>query len=193
MPVARNTARIAASRRCANVLPWHALRQRRKFYAGEERHRLTFTMGARSPVIGSGRSSSTASHRRNRRTARYCLPAYAVLYSPSSRTVHRRTSGRRPRPATWSCPSREQDAGGGEPAAPRYSSGSSGGALPSAARCSANEATSASNGPASRCFGTRGRRRGREHSFTLVPPDLALRPCPECAGLRRYADKYGSA
>ena len=54
MPVARNTARIAASRRCANVLPRHALLQFRKFYAGEERHRLLPHLGRAQPGHGVG-------------------------------------------------------------------------------------------------------------------------------------------
>src|ERR1700685_977986 len=88
MPAASSTSMIAASLRAWKLLPRHDCRR-----AESSSLRTTGTgpgagFGARSPDTGSGRSSSTASHRRNRRTARNWLLAYAALYSPSSRTVH---------------------------------------------------------------------------------------------------------
>jgi hypothetical protein len=62
MPVARNTARIAASRRCANVLPWHALSSLESSPLVKNGTGLSATLGARSLAIGSAISSSTCSH-----------------------------------------------------------------------------------------------------------------------------------
>ena len=79
MPVARNTARIAASRRWANVLPWHALPSLESSTLVKNGTGLSLTAGARSPAIGSGTSSSAASHPKNCRSDRYCWRAYASL------------------------------------------------------------------------------------------------------------------
>ena len=70
MPVAWNTAMIAASRRAANVLPRQAFSKAdssRLVNTGTSR---TATLGARSLAIGSGISSSVASHLKNCRSAR---------------------------------------------------------------------------------------------------------------------------
>ena len=50
---------------------------------------LVGTPGGFSPAIGSGISSSAASHLENCCRARYWLLAYAALYRSSSRTIHR--------------------------------------------------------------------------------------------------------
>ena len=80
---------IAASRRAPKLLPWQARRSAESSSLVNTGTSCGFAVGARNPDVGSGRSSSAASHRRNRRTARNWLLAYAVLYSPSSHTVHR--------------------------------------------------------------------------------------------------------
>jgi len=80
---------IAVSRRAAKLLPWQARRNAESSSLVNTGTRRGLAVGARNPAVGSGRSCSAASQRRNRRTARNWLLAYAVLYSPSSRTVHR--------------------------------------------------------------------------------------------------------
>jgi hypothetical protein len=79
----------AVSRRAPKLLPWQARRNAEISPLVNTGTSRGFAVGARNPATGSGRSSSRASQRRNRRTARNWLLAYAVLYSPSSRTVHR--------------------------------------------------------------------------------------------------------
>src|ERR1035438_7925331 len=79
MPVARNTARIAASRRCANVLPRHALPSLESSTLVKNGTGFSLTAGARSLAMGSAISSSSASQRKNCRSDRYCWRAYVRL------------------------------------------------------------------------------------------------------------------
>ena len=79
MPVARNTDKIAASRRCANVPPWHAFSSLESSTLVKTGTGVSLTAGARSLAIGSGISSSAASHPKNWRSDRYCWRAYAPL------------------------------------------------------------------------------------------------------------------
>ena len=89
IPVARNTAIRAASRRCANARPAQARSSRGRSPAAKTGTGLSGTPGGFSPAIGSGTSSSAASHLKNCWRARYWLLAYALLYRSSSRTIHR--------------------------------------------------------------------------------------------------------
>jgi len=75
MPVAANTAMIAASRRAANVLPWQVFSSADSSTLVNTGTSRTATLGARSLSIGSGISSSVASHLKNCRRARYWLLA----------------------------------------------------------------------------------------------------------------------
>ncbi|MGO9218057.1 MAG: hypothetical protein ACLP5E_09880 [Streptosporangiaceae bacterium] len=75
MPVARNTAMIAASRRWANVRPAHAWSIRDSSSAVKTGTSFSAAAGGRSPAIGSGIPSSAASHRKNCCRARYWLLA----------------------------------------------------------------------------------------------------------------------
>jgi len=70
MPVAVNTAMIAASRRAANDLPWQALSSPDSSTLVKTGTAVTVTFGARSRVIGSGDCSSSARHLKNCRSAR---------------------------------------------------------------------------------------------------------------------------
>jgi hypothetical protein len=73
---------IAASRRAAKLVPWQARRNAESSSLVNTGTSRGFAVGARNPDVGSGRSYSEASHRRNRRTTRNWWLAYAVLYSP---------------------------------------------------------------------------------------------------------------
>ena len=88
MPVAVNTAMIAASRRAANDLPWQALFRSDSSTLVKTGTAVTVTFGARSRAIGSGSSSSAARHLKNCRSARNWMLAYALLYRSSSCTIH---------------------------------------------------------------------------------------------------------
>ena len=70
MPVAVNTAMIAASRRVANELPWQALARADSSTLVNTGTSRTATLGARSRFIGSGISSSAVRHLKNCRRAR---------------------------------------------------------------------------------------------------------------------------
>ena len=70
MPVAVNTAMIAASRRAANDRPWQAPCSSDSSTLVNTGTAVTVTLGARSRVIGSGESSSPARHLKNCRSAR---------------------------------------------------------------------------------------------------------------------------
>ena len=90
----------AASRRCANPRPAHARSSADSSAALNTGTSFSVTLGGRSPVIGSGRSSSAASHLKNCCRPRYWLLAYALLYRPSRHTIHSWISC----PRTWSPP-----------------------------------------------------------------------------------------
>jgi hypothetical protein len=80
IPVAQNTAIIAAPQRCWNDRPVHArssLSRSPEVKTGTGR---SGTCGGRSPAIGSGISSSAASHLKNYCRARNWLLAYAAPY-----------------------------------------------------------------------------------------------------------------
>src|ERR1035437_7985602 len=94
IPVARNTAITAASRRCWNERPAQARSSRDRSSPVKTGTGLPGTCGGLIPSIGSGNSSSPASHLKNCCSARYWLLAYALLYRPSSHTIHRCTSCR---------------------------------------------------------------------------------------------------
>jgi hypothetical protein len=65
MPVAVNTAMIAASRRAANDLPWQVFASSDSSPLVNTGTAVTVTFGARSRVIGSGACSSSARHLKN--------------------------------------------------------------------------------------------------------------------------------
>src|ERR1035441_4441864 len=94
IPVARNTAITAASRRCANERPAQVRSSRDRSSAVKTGTGLAGTRGGLIPSIGSPTSSSAASHLKNCCSARYWLLAYALLYRSSSHTIHRCTSCR---------------------------------------------------------------------------------------------------
>jgi len=75
MPVARNTAMTAASRRCAKVLPRHASSSFDSSTLVKTGTAFASARGARIAAIGSGRPSSSASHLKNCRRARNWMPA----------------------------------------------------------------------------------------------------------------------
>ena len=76
MPVALNTAMMAVSRRCAKVAAGAGLVQPGQLVAGEDRDQLLRDRrGLHSPSVGSGSSSSAASHLKNCCRARYWLLA----------------------------------------------------------------------------------------------------------------------
>ena len=78
-PVARNTAISAASRRCVNARPAQARSSRGRSPSVKTGTGLPGTRGGFSPAVGSGTSSSAASHLKNCWRARYWLLAYALL------------------------------------------------------------------------------------------------------------------
>ena len=92
MPVAVNTAMIAAPRRAANDLPWQALPSSDSSTLVNTGTAVKVTCGARSRAIGSGDSSSSARHLKNCRSARNWMLAYAPLYRSSSHVIHCRIS-----------------------------------------------------------------------------------------------------
>ena len=105
---------IAASRRSGKPRPAHARSSRGSSSPAKTGTGLSGTRGGFSPAIGSGISSSTASHLKNCCSARYWLLAYAALYRPSSQATHSCTS----RFPTSSQPVRfpsPAQVGGGEP------------------------------------------------------------------------------
>jgi len=75
MPVAVNTAMIAASRRWVKLRPAHARSSRVSSSGVKTGTSLAVTCGGCSPAIGSGRWSSAASHLKNCCRARYWLLA----------------------------------------------------------------------------------------------------------------------
>jgi hypothetical protein len=70
-----STATIAVSRRCAKPRPAQARASRVSSGLVKTWTSLLLTFGGRSPAIGSGRSSSAASHLKNCCSARYWLLA----------------------------------------------------------------------------------------------------------------------
>lgn len=107
IPVAPNTAIMAASRRCWNE-PAHARSSLAKVITVEDRDRLVRDVRRLSPIIGSGTSSSAASHLKNCCSARNWLLAHAALYLSSSETIHSCTSCL---PILWGAPPRTRTCG----------------------------------------------------------------------------------
>ena len=75
MPVALNTAMIAVSRRCAKLRPAHAWSSLASSWPVKTGISCCGTGGGYSPAVGSGSSSSAASHLKNCCKARYWLLA----------------------------------------------------------------------------------------------------------------------
>ena len=75
MPVAVSTAMIAVSRRWVKLRPAHACSSRVSSSLVKTGTSLAGTRGGGSPAIGSGSSSSAASHLKNCCRARYWLLA----------------------------------------------------------------------------------------------------------------------
>src|ERR1700677_2027027 len=78
IPVASSNAMIAASRRSGKPRPTHTRASRESSSPAKIGTGLSVTRGGFSPAIGSGMSSSPASHLKNCCSARYWLLAYAA-------------------------------------------------------------------------------------------------------------------
>ena len=80
---------IAVSRRWAKLQPAHACSSRASSSGVKTGTSLSVTRGGCSPAIGSGSSSSAASHLKKCCKARYWLLAQALLWRSSSHAIHR--------------------------------------------------------------------------------------------------------